>query len=56
MDSDMKRLYPDLARDARITLVEGRDILGSFDLNLREYAARHLTRNGVKLVKARCAC
>ena len=36
-----------------VTLVEGRDILGSFNIKLREYAARHLTRNGVKLVRVR---
>lgn len=53
VDTDIKRLYPDLARDMRVTLIEGRDILGSFDVTLREYAARHLTRQGVKLVKAR---
>jgi NADH:ubiquinone reductase (non-electrogenic) len=51
IDSDMRRLYPDLARDTRVTLVEGRDILGSFDVSLREYAARHLTRIGVRLHK-----
>jgi hypothetical protein len=49
--TDIKRLYPDLARDIRVTLVEARDILGNFDVRLREYAARHLTRQGVKLVK-----
>lgn len=51
VDTDIKRLYPDVARDTRVTLIEGRDILGSFDVTLREYAARHLTRQGVKLVK-----
>jgi NADH dehydrogenase FAD-containing subunit len=63
--TDIKRLYPDLARDIRVTLVEARDILGNFDVRLREYAARHLTRQGVKLVKvgkaghsigASCSC
>ena len=53
IDTDMRRLYPDMARDARVTLVEGRDILGSFDIKLREYAAQHLTKNGVKLQKVR---
>jgi Pyridine nucleotide-disulphide oxidoreductase len=53
VDTDMKRLYPDIWRDTRVTLVEGRDILGSFNIKLREYAARHLTRNGVKLTKVR---
>ena len=48
---DIRRLYPDRARDVKVSLVEGREILGSFDLRLREYAAQRLTRQGVQLRK-----
>ena len=34
-----------------MTLIEGKEILGSFDASLREYAARALVRSGVQLVK-----
>lgn len=50
-DKDIKRLYPELARDMKVTLVEANEILASFDVTLREYTARHLQRSGVKLVK-----
>lgn len=51
VDSDIRRLYPDLARDMKVTLVEANQILGSFDVRLREYTAQHLQRIGVRLMK-----
>ena len=39
------------ARLFRVTLIEGKEILGSFDASLREYAALALVRSGVQLVK-----
>lgn len=51
VDKDIKRLYPELARDMKVTLVEANEILASFDVRLREYTARHLQRSGVRLVK-----
>ena len=39
------------ARLFRVTLIEGKEILGSFDASLREYAARALVRSGVQLLK-----
>lgn len=53
-DKDIKRLYPELSRDMKVTLVEANEILASFDVSLREYTAQHLQRSGVKLVKV-CA-
>eukprot|EP00198_Chlamydomonas_reinhardtii_P009564 XP_001698901.1 mitochondrial type-II NADH dehydrogenase [Chlamydomonas reinhardtii] len=37
--------------DVRVTLVEARELLGSFDASLREYAARKLIQGGVLLRK-----
>ena len=37
----------------RVTLIEAKELLGSFDASLREYAARKLTRQGIKLRKVR---
>ena len=45
------RIDAERARDIRITLVEGLQLLGSFDVRLREYAARKLHQQGVHLVK-----
>eukprot|EP00955_Chlamydomonas_euryale_P091392 364617-Chlamydomonas_euryale.AAC.3 len=38
-------------RARRVTLVEAREVLGSFDSSLREYAARKLIKLGVELRK-----
>jgi len=51
INQDLKRLYPDRARAMRVTVVEAREVLGSFDASLREYAARKLIRSGVNLRK-----
>ena len=39
------------AREIRVTIVEGMQLLGSFDVRLREYAANKLQKQGVQLVK-----
>ena len=49
------RIDSERAREIQITLVEGFQLLGSFDVRLREYAARSLHKQGVHLIKAR-AC
>ena len=40
-----------LSLATRVTLVEARELLGSFDASLREYAARKLIQGGVLLRK-----
>ena len=40
----------------RVTLIEGKELLGSFDGSLREYAARKLVRAGVVLRKVCVWC
>ena len=37
--------------DVRVILIEAQEVLGSFDVSLREYAAKKLTKQGVYLVK-----
>jgi NADH:ubiquinone reductase (non-electrogenic) len=37
----------------RVTVVEAKELLGTFDGSLREYAARKLVAQGVKLRKVR---
>ncbi|KAG2447458.1 hypothetical protein HYH02_007781 [Chlamydomonas schloesseri] len=48
---ELMRMYPERAKAMRVTLVEARELLGSFDASLREYAARKLIRRGVVLRK-----
>ena len=54
------RIDAERARDIRISLVEGAQLLGSFDVRLREYAARKLHDQGTHLIKVclqdPCAC
>ena len=49
---DLSKIDPDRAHYMRITLIEASQLLGSFDVRLREYAAGRLAREGVHLVKA----
>jgi hypothetical protein len=51
---DLMRIDAERARMVRITLVEGMQLLGTFDVRLREYAARKLHNQGVNLVKVLC--
>lgn len=37
-----------------MTLVEANEVLGSFDVRLREYAARKLHKQGVHLIQVSC--
>lgn len=48
---DLMRIDPNRARDVRVTLVEAMQLLGSFDARLREYAARTLHRQGIRLMQ-----
>ncbi|BDA46213.1 Internal alternative NAD(P)H-ubiquinone oxidoreductase A1 [Coccomyxa sp. Obi] len=52
ISSDLMRIDAERARDIRITLIEGAQLLGSFDARLREYAARKLHNQGIHLVKS----
>ena len=49
VSEDLARLYPGAGRDMRISIVEGRGVLGSFDQSLREYMARKFSRDGIRL-------
>jgi NADH:ubiquinone reductase (non-electrogenic) len=45
---DLRRSYPELAADVRVTLVEaGKTILGAFDEYLRQYTTAHFRRHGI---------
>jgi len=48
---DLARVYPSRSRRFSIALVEARELLGTFDAGLRQYAAAQLTRRGVTLVR-----
>jgi NADH:ubiquinone reductase (non-electrogenic) len=48
---DLRKMYPERARAMRVTLIEAREVLGSFDTSLREYAAHKLIKRGVQLRK-----
>ena len=51
---DMARLYPQLAGDVRIRVVELMDyVLSAYDRKLGEYTATLFQRNGIDLVRAR---
>ena len=45
------RIDNERAREVRITIIEGAQLLGSFDVRLREYAANKLQKQGVHLIK-----
>jgi NADH:ubiquinone reductase (non-electrogenic) len=48
LDDDLKKAYPEVAGQMRITLFEaGREILGAFDSQLRSYTKDHFRRNGI---------
>ncbi|KAI8463743.1 MAG: hypothetical protein J3K34DRAFT_526753 [Monoraphidium minutum] len=51
INRDLTKIYPDRAKSMRVTIIEAKELLGSFDGSLREYAARKLTRQGIKLRK-----
>ncbi|KAJ4915254.1 Internal alternative NAD(P)H-ubiquinone oxidoreductase A1 [Raphanus sativus] len=48
---DVRERYSHVKDDIRVTLIEARDILSSFDDGLRQYAIKQLNKSGVKLVR-----
>ncbi len=53
---DIRRMYPALMPHFSIKLVEGREILSSFDANLRDWAKRRLLTEGVEIVTGTIVC
>lgn len=47
---DIRRLYPQVYPHVRVRLIEGRDILSSFDASLRDWAKRRLGSEGVEII------
>ena len=47
---DVRRLFPQVYSDIKVRLVEGREILSSFDASLRDWTKARLKREGVELV------
>ncbi|CUG05974.1 NADH dehydrogenase, putative [Bodo saltans] len=52
LHQDIPKIDPALLKYCKVTLVEAGEILGSFDLTLRNYGAKKLTKMGVHLRKA----
>ncbi|VFQ86024.1 unnamed protein product [Cuscuta campestris] len=48
---DVRQRYAHVKNYIRVTLIEANEILSSFDVGLREYATKHLTKVGVRLVR-----
>ncbi|XP_071736186.1 internal alternative NAD(P)H-ubiquinone oxidoreductase A1, mitochondrial-like [Rutidosis leptorrhynchoides] len=48
---DVKQRYTHVKNYIRVTLIEANEILSSFDVGLRQYAMKHLTKYGVRLVR-----
>ncbi|PSS04758.1 Internal alternative NAD(P)H-ubiquinone oxidoreductase [Actinidia chinensis var. chinensis] len=48
---DVKDRYAHVKNYIRVTLIEANEILSSFDVGLRQYATKHLTKSGVRLVR-----
>lgn len=54
LSQDLRRLYPVLSKDLRVTLIEGQNILTMFASNLRTYAERKIAaRAEMRLVTSR---
>ncbi|KAL7130112.1 hypothetical protein ABFS83_13G112100 [Erythranthe nasuta] len=47
---DVRQRYAHVKNYMKVTLIEANEILSSFDLGLRKYASKHLTKCGVRLV------
>lgn len=52
LHQDIPKIDPALLKHCKVTLVEAGEILGSFDLTLRNYGSRKLKKMGVELRKA----
>nr|DAD20828.1 TPA_asm: hypothetical protein HUJ06_022291 [Nelumbo nucifera] len=48
---DVRERYSHAKDDIRVTLIEANEILSSFDVGLRQYAIKHLTKSGVRLMR-----
>lgn len=48
---DVHQQYAHVKNYIRVTLIEANEILSSFDVGLRQYATKHLTKVGVRLVR-----
>ncbi|XP_051125374.1 internal alternative NAD(P)H-ubiquinone oxidoreductase A1, mitochondrial-like [Andrographis paniculata] len=48
---DVWERYAHVKNYIRVTLIEANEILSSFDVGLRQYATKHLTKSGVRLVR-----
>uniref|UniRef100_A0A7N0VND7 NADH:ubiquinone reductase (non-electrogenic) n=1 Tax=Kalanchoe fedtschenkoi TaxID=63787 RepID=A0A7N0VND7_KALFE len=48
---DVQERYTHVKDYIRVTLIEANEILSSFDVGLRQYAANHLTKAGVRLMR-----
>ncbi|MCD7467683.1 Internal alternative NAD(P)H-ubiquinone oxidoreductase A1, mitochondrial [Datura stramonium] len=48
---DVRQRYAHVKNYIHVTLIEANEILSSFDVGLREYATKHLTKVGVRLVR-----
>lgn len=48
---DVRERYAHVKDYVCVTLIEANEILSSFDVGLRQYATRHLTKSGVRLVR-----
>ncbi|PIN11707.1 NADH-dehydrogenase (ubiquinone) [Handroanthus impetiginosus] len=48
---DVRHQYTHVKNYIRVTLIEANEILSSFDVGLRQYATKHLTKCGVRLVR-----
>lgn len=48
---DVHERYSHVKDYIHVTLIEANEILSSFDVSLRQYAIKHLTKSGVRLVR-----
>nr|GMD86396.1 internal alternative NAD(P)H-ubiquinone oxidoreductase A1, mitochondrial-like [Ipomoea batatas] len=48
---DVRQRYAHVKNYIHVTLIEANEILSSFDVGLRQYATKHLTKVGVRLVR-----
>ncbi|XP_028755221.1 internal alternative NAD(P)H-ubiquinone oxidoreductase A1, mitochondrial-like isoform X3 [Neltuma alba] len=48
---DVHERYTHVKDYIRVTLIEANEILSSFDISLRQYATKHLTKVGVRLMR-----
>ncbi|KHN00116.1 internal alternative NAD(P)H-ubiquinone oxidoreductase A2, mitochondrial-like [Glycine soja] len=48
---DVQERYTHVKDYIHVTLIEANEILSSFDVSLRQYATKHLTKSGVRLMR-----